>query len=191
MKTIQFDVDGVLADFCLGFTKLGRRLFGEEIQLVTTHECPTWASLGTNREQTSEIWKYIEREPNFWLSLTSLVSEEVFRQINALNAEHHVVFVTHRTCGFPSPQYQTGRWLEMHGIVRPSVVLSRNKGHIAAAIKADYSIEDTIENANNVAILGDPCKSYLINRPYNQDEDEVCPVVIRLNTVSEFLAEVQ
>lgn len=191
MKTIQFDVDGVLADFCLGFSTIAKRLFGDEARLLSTADCETWTSSPglDDRTKGAEVWQYIKREPNFWVNLPPLVSEEVFTQINKLTATHHVVFVTHRLVGFPSPQWQTACWLHRNGVTRPNVVLARSKGAVAAAIGADFSIEDKAENAHEVALESEKTRSYLIDRLYNRAWDPIA--VIRVNTVSEFLAEVQ
>ncbi len=187
MKTIQFDIDGVLADYCLGYSTIANRLFGSPV--FQTVDMQSWNDWGLTKEQEGEMWKYIENEPNFWLRLPALVSREVFEQIDALSTTHHVVFVTYRMTGFPCPQQQTWRWLHSNGIRRPNVILSKHKGHIAQAIGANYSIEDKASNATDVTFLAPRCQSYLINRPYNRDETTLS--VIRLNSVSEFLAEVQ
>jgi 5'(3')-deoxyribonucleotidase len=192
MKTIQFDVDGVLADFVLGFTQVSNKFFGSPLQ--KTAEIASWSDWGLETKQVNEVWKYISTEPNFWRDLPPLVSPTVFEYINELSAVHHVVFVTHRVCGFPSPQFQTQQFLIKNGVHAPNVVLARNKGAVAQAINANFSIEDKLENAEQIHVES-KAVSYLVNRPYNQTmTGELFDRgygVIRVNTVSEFLAEVQ
>ncbi len=182
MKTILFDIDGVLADFVEGFTKIEREITGLGT-VVRTVNCESWDSL-----KSPEVWKRIAEERGFWGRLTPLVGPSVFQQINDLCMDNHVVFATSRFVGTPGPQYQTSAWLQRVGISRPNVVLSRSKSVIAVGVKADFSIEDKLDNA--IAIEGESGTiSYLLDRPYNRGFDPIG--VRRVSTVSEFLREVE
>ncbi len=181
MKTILFDIDGVLADFVEGFTKVAKELYGG--QVITTNRQQSWEfDVGGD---LSAIWTRIAEERGFWGRLTPLVGPSVFKQINDLCLDNHVVFATNRFVGTPGPQYQTSAWLQRVGISRPNVVLSRDKKEIAMAIKPHFSIEDKIQNAYDIAEAN--CVSFLLDRPYNRGEI----FDLRVSTVSEFLREVE
>lgn len=192
MKTIQFDVDGVLADFVLGFTRLARQMFGNSVTVLSTHEVENWNDFGLSPEQMAEVWQRISGMNFFWSTLPALASASIFESISRLGEDYNVVFVTDRHGGLISPQWQTVGWLRNQGVMRPNVVIARNKGQVAAAIGADYSIEDKPSNATAIAKFAPACQSFLINRKYNQEGivgffDDVR----RIDTISEFLEEVR
>ena len=185
MKTIMFDVDGVLADFSYAFTKecgIFTPVAGPEQQAWDFPEIP--------REVQNEVWKRIKASRDWWLNLPSLVSADVFWKIDELVSDHQLVFVTSRV-GI-APQLQTELWLHHYGIQNPCVVVSKRKAEIAKAIDADYSIDDKPENVACVHWIADvkPCRSYVIDRPYNRT-GFIPKNVRRVLTVEEFLNDIE
>lgn len=185
MKTVMFDVDGVLADFTKGFTEVAYRMYGTPVRFMT--DMAYYNDFGLDDEQVAEVWRYISAWRDWWSNLLPLVSPEVFYQIQNLARLNQVYFVTNRYHGTPSTQNQTVRFLQWHGIESPSVIVSKHKAEVARALRVQFSIEDKAENASEIADVD--VRSYLIDRRYNQID--VDPRVIRVATVSEFLEDVQ
>jgi hypothetical protein len=191
MKTILFDVDGVLADFIYGFTRTAMVEFGTPI--IGTYEQETWADIaGLDKKQIDYVWKRIKTDPNWWSFLPALVSEEVFRRINKLHDTHQVVFCTHREQGTPNCQWQTVTWLQLHGIMRPTVIVSKRKGDVAKAIDADFAIDDKPENVACIHWIADvkPCRTFILDRLYN-NRVELPSKICRVQTVFEFLEAIR
>jgi uncharacterized HAD superfamily protein len=184
LKTVLFDVDGVLADFILGFTTTAHNILGG-ISPITTHEQRSWNTFeGMDAGKIDRTWEYIAKSYFWWNSLFPLIEKDTFSLINELSLRHHVVFCTARPVGSPSPQFQTAYWLRNMGLRIPNVILSSNKVGVAAAISADFAIEDNAANAASLALV---CQSFLLNRPYNQKD---LAGVARIETIDEFLREV-
>lgn len=187
-KAIQFDVDGVLADFFLGYTRQAGRMgyYGGEylgdadnIRYGTKHflEDP----LGDDG-----VWNGIKQSPDFWLNLAAHVPPSTFLRINDLQRERVVYFCTHRM-GL-HPHWQTAEWLRRHGIENPTVVITDLKGEFARAGRVQWSIEDKADNALCVAYASPTTTSVILDRPYNRfDPDVMGSTVVRVTTVDEFL----
>lgn len=188
MKTILFDVDGVLADFVYAFT----RECG--IEPYSTPLLQVWDFGDTiSKSVQSKAWEKIIKTPMWWADyVPTLASLQEFGRIDDLTLDNQVVFCTNRT-GTPSPQRQTEAWLIMQGnILNPHVIVSKRKGDVAKAIDADYAIDDTAENAACVHWIADskPCKSYILDRPYNRTK--FLPTKVRrVFSVAEFLEDVK
>lgn len=186
-RNLMFDVDGVLADFIGGFTRLANSLH-PTVPIVTTEQQPSYHDYpGMTKDQVNETWQHVVKDGTFWTRLDPLVGLDVLRRIAQLNEDHHVYFVTARHGIYA--KIQTELWLQEQGIENPTVILTQNKGEIAKAIDADYSIEDSASNASVIAWLtSDKTKSYLINRPYNQCAPEfLASGVHRVDMVRDYL----
>lgn len=176
---VMFDVDGVLADFVGGYRRLQEKL-GQK---------PT---SGTRWDDywDKAVWSYIKQSPSFWYELPLLATEEEMAAINDLQDQADVYFVTAKP-GFNAHQ-QTCRWLEKHGIYRPTVILSQHKAEIAKALEAHYSIEDKAGNAIMIAYHAPKCRSYLLDNEYNRfDHNVIGKRVVRVGTVGEFVREIE
>jgi len=188
MSTIIMDVDGVLADFVLAYTRQAVEM-GFLDKENSCFDQVGWDQFGLTSEQMSKVWDVIYDIHGWWASLDALVSRSVFSEINKLQFYHQVVFVSARQ-GI-NPQFDTTNWLDMHGVENASVVITKKKGEVARALNADYSLEDKPENAAVIHWLADakPCKSYIIDKLYNQVE-YLPKNVKRVKTVEEFLGEI-
>lgn len=176
---IQFDVDGVLADFDLGYRLAFRERYG-----ILKERPQRW-----DESTDSNVWADIKASRNFWTSLVPLCRREVFRDINMLiGLGHPVYFVTARV-GF-EPKRQTEEWLHAQGIDRPTVVVANLKAVFAEAAGTTHSIDDKFGNAYVVSLLKG-VKSYLLDAPYNQvDQGVVGGRVRRIAVVEDFLKAV-
>lgn len=184
---VQFDVDGVIADFVKGYLREAKvlRLYdGEAIGDADNVQYGTHHLVGRTADRV--LWGAIVASPSFWESLPLAVPRDTLKRINALQDERDVYFATNRS-GFHS-RYQTQQWLELRGIKSPTVIVTARKGDFAKAIKAGYSIEDKAGNAVYIAYESPNTTSCLINRPYNRFPQEVLgSKVRRVESVDAFL----
>lgn len=176
---IQFDVDGVLADFNLAFNMKHTERYG-----VPRERPQRW-----NDQTDALVWEDIKESPNFWSSLPTLASGSAFRDINTLEyMGHSVYFVTARVGR--EPKRQTYEWLKACGIDHPTVIVSLLKAVIAEGLGTTHAIDDKFGNAYVVSLLKG-VKSYLLDAPYNRlDHGIVGGRVRRINSVEDFLSEV-
>jgi 5'(3')-deoxyribonucleotidase len=194
-KIIMFDIDGVLADFILGFTALASQK--HDVRPFTTDQAKDWhlTENGFTKQQLNDTLDEVARTSHFWrdLPLAPNVSPEDLGRIQRLNEQHRVYFVTSRIESGDTLQ-QTRIWFFKLGITPPNVVMSKKKGEMARALGAHYSIEDKWDNAHCIHWISDnpQTKSYLIDRPYNQVSNAVgAQRVRRIETVKQFLDDVE
>lgn len=187
-RTVLFDVDGVLADFCYGFTAEAGLTPWSHTEQQTWEFPETTFSLA--RQQAT--WLRVRNTAGWWANLKCLDERDMkaLSDFNNGNPFVQIVFATHRE-GTPNAQVQTNVWLSRYLVNQSNVVLTKRKGDIAKAINADYAIDDKAENAACIHWIADvqPCKSYIIDRPYNR-----VPLprrVRRVYSVAEFLEDVK
>ncbi len=186
---ILFDIDGCLADFVLGFTREAVNL-GYLKEAFTTQKQQVWSfDQCLTPTQQNEIWNVIYNDPWWWTNLPALVSNNIFESINNLQLLNQVIFCTTRPG--KKVQLQTKTWLSNYGVDKPSVVVSKRKGETAKALEIDYSLDDKLHNANCIYWMADakPCRSYLLNQPYNK-LGRIKGVRV-VNSVGEFLTAIK
>lgn len=197
MKTIMFDIDGVLADFVLGFTQLAVKA-GFMKKAYSTFEQDDWSFRQhlTNEEEIA-VWGHVGKIPNWWAELRPLPTSNNFVQIDDLARTNRVYFVTARIEGIPDPIIQSYDWLKLQGIQKPNVIVSSKKDKVADVLNANYCIDD---NWLNACSIRKPCKSYILDRQYNrnnrisQDKPgaldlQYIPPIIRVESISEYLTD--
>ena len=190
---VQFDVDGVLADWTKGFTELANGLWGPgtcpELQESTA---PQWISRHTfaiPQCRYDDTWDALLKTPNWWASLKPMVGIDTFQRIALLTGRVPVYFVTNRWHYVNPANWQTTCWLRQYGIPNASVICTKDKGLAAYLLHTTHSIEDKLENARDIQDNMLPTsKSYLINRLHNQWA--YCPE-LRVDTVAQFLDRVE
>lgn len=188
MAVIQFDVDGVLADFMTAFTRLAKA-HGYTDRVLSCLAQETYETYpGMDNLAIAAVWRLVREDRGFWSGAPALVDGTTFMKIDDLQARHDVYFVTARV-GVEAKR-QTQLWLEWKGVRGPSVIMSGRKGQIAEGLAADYAIEDRLDNAVKTAFLAPYCKSYLLDRMYNR-ADFVDDHVYRVKTVDEFIDDVE
>lgn len=176
---VQFDVDGVLADFDLGYRLMYRERYG-----IMKEKAQRWD------ESTDEAtWSDIKASPDFWSKLHPLASRADFRDINSLSHMGvSIYFVTARVGR--EPKRQTEEWLHVHGIDRPTVVVANRKAAFAEAAGTTHAIDDKFGNAYVVSLIRG-VKSYLLDAPYNRvDHSIVGGRVRRVDSVTGFMSKV-
>lgn len=191
MAVLQFDIDGVLADFVQGFLRYGEQVLGMALPAVSD---ATNSRYGTGHligeENSNAIWQALLQDPMFWEGLPAAVDQPVFDRVNAMQDQHTVYFVTNRMGMYAKAQ--TENWLGKRGIENPTVVLTGKKGEFAHAVGATHAIEDKAGNAVYIAYQSPKTKSYILSRLYNRfDPTTLGSKVTRVYTVSGFLNDVE
>lgn len=167
-RNIGVDVDGVLSDFITAARTLLKEMYGKpDDALVQT----TWAfeSLGITAEEEKEMWKRIDSIPNWWMGHYAMLDTNL---IVKLAAKHRVVFITNRKDGAGLPiEIQTSHWLvNLLDLAYPMVIISGNKGPVAAGLDLDYFIDDRPKNVNEVKLASPLTDVFLLDGTYNQTE---------------------
>ena len=183
-----FDVDGVLANFRHGYNKVCAERFGTPME----YEVVQWDTNppGLTREQEATAWLHIQKTPAWWVSLDPLISQDTFHKIDELVDYHDVYFVTNRYG--PFVKRQTEDWLKHFGIWRPTVIISKDKGDVAHALRADVLIDDKAGNVVAVQYLSRKTKPFILDAPYNRwDSTVVGTKVVRVSSVEEFLIKAE
>lgn len=186
-KVVMFDVDGVLADFIAGFTKLGHELMPNLITPRTTLETKVWRA----EPGDEKVWAAAVKSRSFWYDMPALVSDDECKSIAAIADEFDTYFVTARI-GLEAKR-QTERWLDdLIGVSKPTVVISPRKGEVAAALFATHAVDDKAGNAVIISWLSRGTKSFVLDRQHNQfDRAVIGGSVTRIKTVSEFVDAVR
>lgn len=175
---IQFDVDGVLADFGAGYDALCLKL-----GLVAPGPDAPW-----DAKWEREVWTEIKASPYFWKELPPLIDGATFRRIHNLAAD--VYFVTARPGR--ETKWQTEEWLSSFGVKKATVIVSGKKAEFAQAVGVTYSIDDKAGNAVAIQYMSRGTKSYLLDASYNRfDQSVLGTKVKRVLSVAEFLRDVE
>lgn len=194
MAVVQFDIDGVLADFVKGFVRYGQQLGLLDGLKILSESDTTNLTYGTHSvvgaSASQHVWENLLLSRWFWSELPAAVPVDTFGRINDLQRTHTVYFTTNRMG--QSPKQQTEAWLITCGIQRPTVILTARKGEAALALGSTHSIEDKAGNAVYIAYASPKTSSYLLNRLYNRfDHDVLGSKVTRVETVDQFLDDIE
>lgn len=188
---IMMDIDGVLADFVLGYTKVAAELGAKN--------CP-WPTPVNQSWQFYDIEEPIrkaafretdKRGARFWANLEPLASREEFAILNQLADDHEVYYVTARY-GAPAMEIvrATRSWLRAQGIAHPTVILSNKKGELGQVLGITHAVDDKAGNAVYLGYHSPSTKVYLLDRPYNRfPHDVLGGRVRRIIELKEFLAD--
>lgn len=204
MLKIGFDVDGVLANFVEASEKVIIQMTGKNLfpQYEGERGPATWnwpVYYGYTQEEMDAAFKRIAEKPGFWTGLNPLSgAKELADAWHALYFDADVYFVTNRSG--PAAKTETEWWLEQQGIQRPTVLISKAKGAVAAALKLDAYIDDNFDNALDVRAASPNTKNFLLVRQYNEqfwneETNIISPYddpagITRIHSVSEFIRRV-
>lgn len=189
---VGVDVDGVLAAFNESFIErvidiTGRDLFPSRPFDITTWNYPE--SYGYTADEVSEVWADIKADRSFWHCIPAY--PDTLKALHYLADRAHygddVYFITARP-GVNAKE-QTERWIaDRCPWMRPTVLISSHKGLCAQALNLDVYIDDRWENCLETASMhwkgaAPTCRTYLMNRPWNQENDASAHGIIRTDRV--------
>jgi uncharacterized HAD superfamily protein len=163
------DIDGVLADWTSAFSRFCEGLFNREFpRFATSWNLDNW---GFGPGEFKQAWEAMCADRFFYSSLSPLSDLQGF-EFRAFARKHRVYFVTTRpwTEG-ATIEYQTANWLGgIIGVSCPTVLVTENKGAVAAALGLDAFIDDKPENLADVHKNSPATWLYLRDWPYNRPE---------------------
>lgn len=97
-KYVVFDVDGVLADFSYGFSRLALEYF--PIAVTDTMEQLSFRWLreqGVSKDEENALWDEVTRRPDFWFNLPCLLSDNDKRAMYMLvESGVDIIYLTNR-----------------------------------------------------------------------------------------------
>lgn len=164
---IGLDLDGVLSEFCLPFTRIAR-----EVGVWGNSPYSTVMQAMWNFDfNVSPVWKRIDGTLNWWMTLPPLVSPAEVAQINRVIAQQGVAFITTRrtTKGFPVER-QSRLWLQSVGIPAGGcpVVTTDDKGATCRDLGVTVMLDDKPKNLHAIANAGviAVARTWLYNTSY-------------------------
>lgn len=177
---IGLDIDGVLADFIGAFRNeaswvLGRRITGEP----ANWDFSNWMTA----EEQNKVWVRVRSTDN-WFEKYPRPMPGVWENLYNLTAKHEVYFISARdnTAGDPV-QVQTQHWLRGLKIEFPTVIITKTKGPIVAALKLDVFLDDKTQNLEDIQLSSPGTKLFLQNASHNQKDK----IGIRIVNFKEFM----
>lgn len=169
---IGVDVDGVLADF-------NRAYIPRIISVTGINNFPLDGSgavldvwnypkkYGYTNKQISTVWDSIRADSTFWLSLEEFptTGHDLYYLTQQMTEGHDVYFITARVG--PTAKRQTEQWLESRLGAPATVLISNEKGLMAAGLELDAYIDDKWENVVDVHQQYGGTATFLMRRPWN------------------------
>lgn len=164
---IGIDLDDVLADFMRAYTALAFEIFGRPA-LGTEPVDWEWTNYGLSKDEQQVVWDRIAETPNFWTTL-SVEPGATWEMMERLK-KHNNYFITARVqCNGDTIQHQSCQWLlNNFGLSFPQVLVSYDKGPLAAALKLDYFVDDRPKNVLEIKNAVPTCKTFLKDASHNQ-----------------------
>jgi 5'(3')-deoxyribonucleotidase len=188
LKIVGCDLDDVLADFMAKFIDMSSERFGIPTDKILRPVDWTWSNnMGWTKEQESALWQQLHDTKNFWMSLDILpgVSPQL---VQLLSWKTKMYFSTARPQSIGADvSIQSAAWInEKFRVNFPTVVVSNEKGPLAAALKYDYFIDDRDKNCLEVKAARPECKVCLAAATHNQKFDAEPHGIVRVSGFNEF-----
>lgn len=164
---IGCDLDDVLADFIKKFMEIAAKKYGVDATIRPTSW--EWDGADMTPERVDGVWSEILSTTNFWETLDIEPGAD-FCQVHRLNEATRIYFPTARAiCPGRGVEVQSARWLHDQFDLSPStVIVSNEKGPLAAALKYDYFIDDRPKNCIDIKYASPKTKVFLKNASHNQ-----------------------
>ena len=189
---IGVDVDGVLANFNVGYKALIERHTPLRLPDISDYYPTTWhyeKAAGISPADEARIWGEIRESSTFWLGLSPYPDTlSVLDRLSVLGLSHDIYFITSRVgreC-----KSQTERWLRYNGwasVASPTVLISSEKGLCCKALKLTHYLDDRNENVADVLAESPETQTFMLAQPWNQQQGSAP----RIPSVAEFLEEVE
>lgn len=186
LKVVGCDLDDVLADFLGNFIRTANQRYGVPADISLRPDSWSWDNMGWSKDQLTEMWQLIHDTPDFWSSIKVLpdVNSDLVRR---LSEKTELYFPTARSqCLGDSVATQSARFLlNNFSIPFPRVIVSNEKGPLAAALKYDYFIDDRDKNCIDVKTARPECEVLLVNSSHNQSFDAESRGIVRVSGFNE------
>lgn len=191
-KRIGMDIDGVLSDWNGAYQDrivqvTGRNLFPAPPFVPDQYHYAQ--RLGYTAAELAKVDASIQADDSFWFRLPMLAEAvDAYHKLMiwAMTGAYDVYFLTDRP-GIGAKQ-QTERWLRARftGLERPipTVLITRSKSYAALALNLSIVVDDYHVNTQELALSVPSCRTYLVNRPYNQHQHAGIDVV-RIDALAE------
>ncbi len=187
MAVIGLDLDGVVYDFTRTFNRWVVEQYPELAEVVGCLDTEaavwnwfeSWPDWSRDRF-VIEMERAVAAKRLFWNA--TLYEADIPSQVQRLrDAGHTIEVVTHRFT--PGASDATWDVLMRDKIYPCGVTFAKDK----TSVKCDYFLEDNFQNFISLYSVG--VNAFLINRPYNQDPDDIWGFA-RVNKFSEFVDQV-
>ena len=169
MGVIAFDIDGVLANFTRGYTKIAHRLYGTPVgdsacqQSWDFHKFPELCLDKEKSDFNGPIWTEVKNSPVFWATLDPF-NVSVMPRINKIENK---IFITDRP-GVDTLE-QSVFFLENWGIENPKIIVGSEKGPIAIRENVVAVIDDRWKNVVDIHNAIPTCYTALLYCAYNKE----------------------
>jgi hypothetical protein len=162
---IAFDIDGVLANFTRGFTRIANHLFGTPIGDHPSQE--SWMfedlpSLDLDKAKCDAVWKVIKDSQNFWANLDPFNPSVMF----VIEKIENKIFITNRPGHLPKEQ--SIAFLERWGVYGPNVIVAADKVPTVKDHNVVAMIDDYEKNCFPIREAVPECYTAMLHTPYNK-----------------------
>jgi uncharacterized HAD superfamily protein len=174
---IGFDIDGVIYNFTKAYHQWLNQYRGMSLSLDTEAHSWDWFLDWETRAQFGQnLHDSVDDGFMYWQG--DLYEPTIKQNLLDLRATGHTIhLITARTYGVSKcPEAATRHFFNENGLVYDTLTISKDK----TAVKTDVFIEDNLKNYDLLEAAG--IASYLVNRPYNLQND----TRRRVNSVDEF-----
>ena len=160
---VGLDIDGVVADFQSAIREMAALELGRE--LPPADRWAIWETWGITQERWDELLAaFTEREGWRWLSPYHSASTYL-RSLE--DAGHTIYYITARPL---AASWMTFEWLDRHGFPCEDVCFYVDKAAAAKNMELDIYIDDHPPTVQ--AVRGAGIEAYVLDRPWNRDDDE-------------------
>jgi uncharacterized HAD superfamily protein len=184
------DVDGCIASFTDAFINAVNTLWPGRLPLSYEPTDWDWTNSGLTVAERNHVYAYIEKIPNFWMSLKPImenVSAIALHRKRFPDDELYYVTARRDTAGMPT-MHQTQEWLRMCGIygLGTGVIVDYggDKVPIFNALDCDLNVDDKLEAV--IAHSRDTKWGVLLDRMWNRSNRPSSIIVV--SNLSEFFA---
>ena len=161
------DLDDVLSDFIKAFMTIAATKYG--VDPTVRPSSWEWDDANMTKEMVKGVWDEITTTYNFWTKL-DVESGVSYEWVRTLDENAKLYFPTARAhCFGDDVGVQSAHWLwDKFDISFPTVIVSNDKGPLAAALKYDYFIDDRPKNCIEVKQALPSCKVFLKDASHNK-----------------------
>ena len=186
LKVVGCDLDDVLADFIGNFIRTANSRYGVPEDVSLRPDSWSWDNMGWSKDQLAEMWQLIHDTPDFWSIIPALPNVDR-TLVTRLSEKTELYFPTARAqCLGDSVATQSARFLlNNFSIPFPRVIVSNEKGPLAAALKYDYFIDDRDKNCVDVKLARPECEVFLVNSSHNHAFNERTLGIVRVSGFNE------